>query len=215
MRRFRVAFSVLVVLVLATSCDGQSPPVALELGPECRALCEAALDRTRHGVRYDPAYVRLEYPGGDVAADRGVCTDVVIRSYRAALGQDLQVLVHEDMTADFGAYPKNWGLSRPDRNIDHRRVPNLQAFWRRAGAALPVSRDSGDYLPGDLVTWSVGGLPHVGLVVDRVAPRSGRWMIVHNIGAGPRLEDCLFDWPVTGHFRWLPAATAPVDTHGE
>jgi uncharacterized protein YijF (DUF1287 family) len=132
----------------------------------------------------------------------GVCTDVVIRAYRA-VGRDLQVLVHEDMTAGFDAYPRHWGLARPDRNIDHRRVANLQAYWRRQGGALPVTADPADYRPGDLVTWTVGGnLPHVGIVTDRLVPGTDRPLVVHDIGAGPRLEDFLFEAPVTGHYRF-------------
>jgi uncharacterized protein YijF (DUF1287 family) len=166
-------------------------------------------------LHYDPAYVRLSYPGGDVPADRGVCTDVVIRAYRA-LGIDLQQRVHEDMRAHFGAYPKAWGLARPDRNIDHRRVPNLAVFFTRHGARLPVSRDASDYRAGDLVTWMLpGNLPHIGLVSDRRAvvatgsPREARPLILHNVGAGAQVEDVLFAWPVTGHFRYLPEESSP------
>ncbi|MEO3429181.1 DUF1287 domain-containing protein [Pelagibius sp. CAU 1746] len=173
-------------------------------------LNAAALARTRAKVVYDPAYVRLAYPGGDVPADRGVCSDVVIRSYRA-LGIDLQQLVHEDMRTAFDAYPRHWGLSRPDSNIDHRRVPNLETFLRRQGAALPASGDPADYRPGDLAAWNLRGssgfLPHIGIVTDRRGI-TGRPKVVHNIGAGPRLEDVLFDWPMTGHYRWLPLELA-------
>jgi uncharacterized protein YijF (DUF1287 family) len=169
-------------------------------------LNAAALERTRHRVIYDPAYVRLAYPGGDVPAGRGVCADVVIRCYRA-LGIDLQQRVHEDMRADFAAYPKLWGLQRPDPNIDHRRVPNLETFLRRQDAALPASRDPADFRPGDLAAWNLKGpsgfLPHIGIVTDRPG-RAGAPQVVHNIGAGPRLEDVLFAWPMTGHYRWHP-----------
>lgn len=152
---------------------------------------------------YDPAYVAIDYPMGDVPADRGVCSDVVIRAFRTQ-GLDLQRLVHEDMTANFSAYPKRWGLSRPDRNIDHRRVPNLEVYFTRKGWRLPASRDSADYLPGDLVTWNLKGdagyLPHIGVVTGRIGS-SGRPLIAHNIGAGPKVEDVLFDWKITGRFR--------------
>lgn len=165
-------------------------------------LVAAALERTDHAVRYDGSYRSIPYPGGDVPDDVGVCTDLVIRSYRA-VGLDLQRLVHEDMRAAFEAYPTLWGLTRPDPNIDHRRVPNLQAFLRRQGAELPISRDPADYLPGDLVTWMLDGrLPHIGLVVDRRSADGLRPMIVHNIGRGPRLEDVLLAYPVTGHYRY-------------
>ncbi|GAA5132317.1 DUF1287 domain-containing protein [Prosthecobacter algae] len=166
-------------------------------------LCHAALDRTASTVRYDGAYVRIPYPGGDVPADTGVCTDEVIRSYRS-LGFDLQKLVHEDMKRHFSAYPKNWGLAKPDPHIDHRRVPNLQTFFKRQGAALPITQKAADYLPGDLITCTVEGkLPHIALVVP--APDGGDtpW-IVHNIGSGPQLEDRLFEFPLTGHYRWHP-----------
>ena len=163
----------------------------------------AAIDRTSHRVVYDPAYVRLSYPMGDVAPDRGVCADVVVRALRA-LGLDLQQLVHEDMRANFSAYPAHWGLTRPDSNIDHRRVPNLETFLTRKGARRTPSDDSAEYLPGDIVAWNLRGdegwLPHIGVVTDRIGP-SGRPMVVHNIGAGPKLEDVLFDWPMTGHYR--------------
>lgn len=171
-----------------------------------RDLAAAAIERTRHTVRYDGAYVALAYPNGDVPANTGVCTDVVIRAYRG-IGTDLQRLVHEDMRKAFSAYPSKriWGLSRPDRNIDHRRVPNLQAFFTRHGTSLQVTRDPAAYRPGDLVTWMLpGNLPHIGIVTDRTAPASGRPLIAHNIGAGPRLEDMLFDYTITGHYRYTP-----------
>lgn len=151
-------------------------------------------------VVYDPAYVRLDYPLGDVPADRGVCTDVVIRAYRT-LGLDLQQAVHEDMRAEFGAYPALWGLSRPDRNIDHRRVPNLETWLRRQGAELEASDRSEDYQPGDLVSWRLpGNLPHIGIVSERRGAE-GRPLVIHNIGAGTQEEDVLFAWPMTARFR--------------
>ena len=166
-------------------------------------LAHAALDRTAQTVRYEPAYVKLTYPGGDVPADTGVCTDEIIRAYRA-LGQDLQKLVHEDMKANFSAYPKNWGLSKTDTNIDHRRVPNLQTFFKRRGASLPVTDKPTDYLPGDLITCTVPPhLPHIALVVPAPDGSERPW-IVHNIGHGPKLEDRLFEFPITGHYRWHP-----------
>ncbi len=172
-----------------------------------QSLVKAAIDRTKHSVRYDGSYMSIDYPGGDVPADMGVCTDVVIRSYRA-LDIDLQVLVHEDMKAHFDAYPSKriWGLNRTDRNIDHRRVPNLQAFFERHGESLAISQSANDYLPGDLVTWMLpGNLPHIGIVTDRLDEDSGQPLIVHNIGAGPKLEDILFDYSITGHYRYQPS----------
>lgn len=150
---------------------------------------------------YDPAYVTLGYPGGDVPADRGVCTDVVIRAFRA-LGLDLQQLVHEDMAAHFSAYPKLWGLKRTDRNIDHRRVPNLATFFTRRGKKVPAAKDPAEYRPGDLVTCLVPPrLPHIMIVSDRHAA-SGRPLVLHNIGRGTQEEDRLLDFNRTGHFRW-------------
>ena len=169
-------------------------------------LVDAAIDRTSHNVRYDGAYHSIGYPGGDVPSTIGVCTDVVIRTYRA-LGYDLQKLVHEDMQPNFAEYPSKriWGLSSTDRNIDHRRVPNLQVFFARKGKVLPITQNAKDYAPGDLVTWVLpGNLPHIGVVSDRVAPGSGNPMIVHNIGAGPQLQDMLFRYPIAGHYKYDP-----------
>ncbi len=167
-------------------------------------LSASALERTEHSVRYDPAYVRIPYPGGDVPADTGVCTDVVIRSYRT-LGIDLQQQLHEDMRDHFAKYPQLWGLTTPDSNIDHRRVPNLRRFFRRHGTELPLSDDPADYQPGDLVTWRLpGNLAHIGIVVDRRSTDGKRPLIVHNIGAGPKLEDRLFEFPITGHYSYSP-----------
>ncbi len=166
------------------------------------ALVAAARERTSHRVIYDGSYRRIAYPGGDVPDSLGVCCDVVIRAYRA-VGIDLQRAVHEDMAAHFSAYPDRWGLSGPDANIDHRRVPNLQTFFTRHGVSLSATDDPADYRPGDLVTWLLpGGLPHIGIVVDGRSADGRRPLIVHNIGRGPRLEDVLFRFPITGHYRY-------------
>ena len=156
-------------------------------------------------LSYDPAYRRLSYPGGDVPMATGVCTDVVIRAYRA-LGVDLQQRVHEDMRANWSSYPKLWGLKSTDRNIDHRRVPNLAVYFTRHGQRLRVSQDDASlYQPGDIVTWRLpSGVPHIGLVSAQ--RQGGRPLIVHNIGAGTQLEDMLFDYVITGHYRYAPAA---------
>lgn len=168
-------------------------------------VVEAARAQTKESVVYDGRYIRLAYPGGDVPAGIGVCTDVVIRAFRKA-GIDLQVVVHEDMKKDFAAYPKNWGRRAPDTNIDHRRVPNLMTFFRREGAALPLTKKPEDYAPGDLVTWDLGGgVTHIGVVV---AGPDAKPLIVHNIGRGPQLEDVLFSWKITGHYRWEPRRRA-------
>lgn len=168
------------------------------------ALVSAAQDRTKQRVTYNGAYMRLDYPGGDVPASIGVCTDVIIRSYRAAFGFDFQKVVHEDMRANFDAYPANWGLTRPDKNIDHRRVPNLEAYLTRQGASLGKSDKVSDFKPGDLVTWRIDGrLPHIGIVTDRKAT-DGTPLIVHNIGMGPVEDNILFAYPMTAHFRFIP-----------
>jgi len=197
-----------VDLSIATAAGGAAPDLSTlataDLGGRTFAiqLARAAEDRIRHSVVYDPAYVSIEYPMGDVAADRGVCIDVIIRTYRA-LGVDLQVAIHEDMAANFSAYPALWGLSRTDRNIDHRRVPNLETFLAREGAELPVTDAPDDYQPGDIVTYRLpGNLPHAVVVSTRTSAWSGDPMIVHNIGRGPRLEDRIFEWPIHRHFRW-------------
>jgi uncharacterized protein YijF (DUF1287 family) len=168
----------------------------------------AAIERTHHAVRYDPAYVRIAYPGGDVPAETGVCTDEVIRAYRA-VGVDLQKDVHEDMVANFNAYPTKWHRISPDANIDHRRVPNLMVFFSRKGEVLPITDRAHDYSPGDLVTWDLGrGQTHIGIVVDKKGLFSRRYMIVHNIGAGPKMEDVLFAWKITGHYRYFGLESA-------
>ena len=199
---------------LTAACAGlflhQGRPVRAEQPIEAWAkrLIEAATAQVGVTVIYDPSYSRIDFPNGDVPRERGVCTDVVIRAYRDAFGIDLQRLVNDDMRAAFPAYPKTWGLSRPDRNIDHRRVPNLERFLERKGAAVPVSDVPDDYLPGDLVTQRLpGGLPHIGIVSDARSSFGGtRPLLVHNIGAGARIEDVLFGFRIVGHFRFPPAA---------
>jgi uncharacterized protein YijF (DUF1287 family) len=177
-----------------------------------KKLIAAAIERTTHVVRYDGSYRKITYPGGDVPDNTGVCTDVIVRSYRA-LGIDLQKEVHEDMRRHFSLYPKKWGLKKPDTNIDHRRVPNLQIFFTRHGQKLPVSDDAEAYRPGNLVTWMLpGNLPHIGIVTDRRSKDGLRPLIVHNIGVGPVLEDMLFVYEITGHYRY-PAETARRTHH--
>jgi len=198
-----VAVLVLGATPLAPVEAQPASPVSASPQEFSRQLVAAAIERTHYSVRYDPAYVRIPYPGGDVPADTGVCTDEVIRSYRA-LGVDLQKEVHEDMIRNFSAYPRKWQWlsGHPDANIDHRRVPNLMVFFQRQGETLPITTVADDYRPGDLVTWDLGGgVPHIGIVVDRKGA-GGRSMIVHNIGQGPRMEDVLFHWKVTGHYRY-------------
>lgn len=167
-------------------------------------LAQQAEARIQHQVSYDGRYYNIDYPNGDVPADKGVCTDVVIRTYRA-LGHDLQKSVHDDMATDFTAYPSKrmWGLTTPDTNIDHRRVPNLQVFFRRNGVELPVTQNPNDYHAGDLVTWMLpGNLPHIGIVSSR--RNHSNPLIVHNIDSGPKIEDMLFKYKITGHYRYKP-----------
>ncbi|KXO12963.1 putative periplasmic protein [Moritella sp. JT01] len=169
-------------------------------------LVAAALERTEHSVRYDGSYYRIAYPNGDVPSNIGVCTDLLIRSYRK-LGVDLQSLVHEDMRTNFSKYPSKriWGLSRPDSNIDHRRVPNLQVFFTRHGEVLPIKQDGELYQAGDIVTWMLpGNLPHIGIILNQWSDDSARPLVVHNIGGGPVLEDMLFNYKITGHYRYEP-----------
>jgi uncharacterized protein len=160
-----------------------------------------AEQRSRMPETYDPAYVRIPYPMGDVPDDRGVCADTIVRAFRHA-GVDLQQAVHEDMAANFSAYPKTWGLKRPDSNIDHRRVPNLETFFRRRGGALPVSARAADYRPGDIVSWRLTGtgLPHIGVVTRQ--SEAGEPKLAHNIGAGTQIEKVLFNWKIAGWFRF-------------
>jgi len=191
------------------TCVASAASVALGDRDFQAELIEAAKDRTKVHVVYTPDYVALDYPGGDVPEGTGVCTDVVIRAYRK-LGVDLQVLVHEDMKKAFSKYPTHWGAAKPDRNIDHRRVPNLQTFFKRQGASLPVSREASRYEPGDLVTWNLnpkGWLPHIGVVIDAKSQDGKRRLIVHNMGGGTVAEDILFRFPITGHYRFIPGVT--------
>ncbi len=165
-----------------------------------KQLSDAALKLTIQKVNYDPSYFTIPYPNGDIPSDRGVCTDVVIRAYRS-LSIDLQKEVYEDIKINFKKYPNKWGLSKPDKNIDHRRVPNLMTFFSRNGQVKAISGNTDDYKPGDIVCWNLGGnITHIGIVVDKKSADGKRYQIVHNIGAGQVLEDCLFDFKIIGHY---------------
>ncbi|MEI6312653.1 MAG: DUF1287 domain-containing protein [Bacteroidota bacterium] len=165
-------------------------------------LADSTLTLTKQKVKYDPSYFKIPYPNGDVPADRGVCTDVVIRAYRK-MGIDLQKEVHEDMKANFAKYPKTWGMKSTDANIDHRRVPNLMTFFSRKGLVKTISSKATDYVPGDIVCWNLGGaVTHIGLVVNKKSADGKRYMMVHNIGAGQVLEDCLFSYKIIGHYQY-------------
>ncbi|CAM3392729.1 DUF1287 domain-containing protein [Flavobacterium longum] len=186
-------------LLLAVLCFVGS--IALEKSFDQR-LSDAAISLTADEVVYDPAYFKIPYPNGDVPKGHGVCTDVVIRAYRK-LGIDLQKEVHEDMAKHFSKYPKIWGLKKTDTNIDHRRVPNLQAFFKRFGTSYVVTDNATHYKTGDLVTWMINGkLPHIGIVTHKKSADGKRNLIVHNVGSGQVLEDCLFTYPITGHYRY-------------
>lgn len=167
-----------------------------------KKLCNSAFQLTSQKVKYDPSYFTIPYPNGDVPKDKGVCTDVIIRAYRA-LSIDLQKEVHEDMKANFKLYPKTWGLKHPDKNIDHRRVPNLMVFFTRFGTIKTISDKASDYIPGDIVCWNLGGaITHIGIVSDKKSTDGKRYQIIHNIGAGQVLEDCLFSYKIIGHYTY-------------
>lgn len=188
----RYIFSLLILLSISSRAQSDFPA----------QLSKAAIELTKQNVFYDATYFRIPYPNGDVPSDRGVCTDVVIRAYRK-LGIDLQQKVHEDMKANFSLYPKIWGLKKPDTNIDHRRVPNLMTFFSRHGIKLKNTQNPSDYQPGDLVTWDIGGnTPHIGIVINQRSTDNTRPLIVHNIGGGQQIEDCLFKYQITGHYRY-------------
>jgi uncharacterized protein YijF (DUF1287 family) len=203
----------ITLLIALVSISFQAPPQGRSATQDSRdkileGIIAAAIERTHHSVRYDPAYVKIPYPGGDVPAETGVCTDEIIRVYRA-VGIDLQKEVHEDIVQNREDYEAQLHkrVLHPDTNIDHRRVPILMVFFSRKGESLPITNRAIDYAPGDLVTWDLGGgVPHIGIIVDRRDAQSRRFMIVHNIGAGPKMEDVLFNWKITGHYRYFGPA---------
>ncbi|MDF3014234.1 MAG: hypothetical protein K0Q78_2438 [Cellvibrio sp.] len=190
-----------LLFLLAQYCIAD---IATHQTDKAHTLVKAAIEQTRDAVTYNGTYFKIAYPMGDIPARYGVCTDVIIRAYRN-LGIDLQQLVHEDMRGNFSLYPakKNWGQTKTDTNIDHRRVPNLQTFFARHGKKLTISNKAQDYQAGDLVTWMLpGNLPHIGVVTDKLSSDGLRPLIVHNIGSGPQLEDMLFDYVISGHYRY-------------
>jgi len=210
----RATFLAIVSLALigcASSLTERSPspgrddePRVQVRSPDIQKLLDSAREQIKETRGYSQGYVTLAYPGGDVPMSTGACTDVVIRAFRNA-GIDLQKEVHEDMLSNFSAYPAKWGRNAPDANIDHRRVPNLQTFFTRRGKSVPISLSPDNYLPGDIVTWDLDGkgMTHIGLVSDVRSARPERYMIIHNIGGGTNLEDRLFTWKITGHFRYF------------
>lgn len=185
------------------------PPTAIveplpdSASPQLKQMLQGAIAQAGVTVSYDPAYVKLTYPGGDVPEDTGVCSDVVVRAFRKA-GVDLQKEIHDDMKAARSDYPTRWGANDPDPNIDHRRVLNLMAYFRRQGKSLPISYEATDYRPGDVVAWELsGGFDHIGIVTNMRLDSKERYLIVHNISAGTRVEDVLFDWKIKGHYRFF------------
>ena len=212
MRIYSLVFFCLAACGPVTAQETETPqaevlqPRRAAVSNAAKPLVAAARKRLDSRVVYDGRYVALDYPNGDVPAGIGVCTDVVIRSLRRAYTLDLQQRVHEDMAANFSAYPTNWGLTRTDKNIDHRRVPNLEVYFTRAGYELPITSRAADYKPGDIVSWRLdgnsgsGGLPHIGIVSDSLGV-TGTPLIIHNIGGGVEESDMLFDHRITGHFR--------------
>ena len=182
----------------------EKPKLAAIESEAIKKLLESAVEQTTLTKNYDPAYVVISYPMGDVPMEKGVCTDVVIRAFRKA-GVDLQKQVHEDMQGNFAAYPKKWSLKKPDTNIDHRRVPNLQTFFTRKGKSLPITGKSENFQPGDVVAWDLDGkgLTHIGIVSNFYNETTRRYSIIHNIGGGTQTEDKIFDWKIIGHYRYF------------
>ena len=210
--------TLLAVFLLSLSCRHQAfesrprtpPPEQTETrplpansSPKLALLIAGTTEQIGKTTGYDPSYQSIDYPNGDVPIETGVCSDVIVRAFRKA-GIDLQKDIHEDMKETFSAYPTRWGLSKPDANIDHRRVPNLATYFTREGKSLTTSGSSDNFLPGDIVTWNLGmGTDHVGMVVNIWYKPSKRYLVVHNIGGGVRMEDVLFSWKITGHYRYF------------
>jgi uncharacterized protein YijF (DUF1287 family) len=210
-------FGLFLVFAFSTSCQQQfqpeqsatqKPVSALKpfpatVSPKLRQLVESAIEQTKITTGYDPSYVRINYPGGDVPIETGVCADVVVRGFRKA-GIDLQKEIHDDMGRAWPDYPKKWGANGRDPNIDHRRVLNLMTYFERQGKGLPITTSREDYLPGDIVAWDLGnGIDHIGIMVNSWSENRNAYLVVHNIGAGARVEDVLFSWKITGHYRYF------------
>ena len=214
-----LALTILLALLTVSACQqrqmhtlNQGPavpprpklkPLAGNASPQLKQMLDGAVAQAGVTTEYDPAYVALEYPGGDVPEKTGVCSDVVVRAFRKA-GIDLQKEVHEDMQAARSSYSTKWGSNAPDKNIDHRRVLNLMRYFERQGKSLPISDAADDYQPGDIVAWELSsGVDHIGIVTNMMSDSDGRLLIVHNIGAGTRIEDVLLDWTIKGHYRYF------------
>ncbi|EJL66669.1 hypothetical protein PMI10_00247 [Flavobacterium sp. CF136] len=202
--------SILLIVILFCSCSQKEKNKTLSFTVKRTTntfeekLSEAAISIIDPSIDYDPAYFSIKYPNGDIPENKGVCTDVIIRCYRK-LNIDLQKEVHEDMAANFSEYPnlKKWGMTKTDTNIDHRRVPNLEVFFERKGIKLPVSEDAKDYKTGEIVTWMINEkLPHIGIITNKKSEDGKRNLIVHNVGGGQVLEDCLFEYKIVGHYSY-------------
>ena len=209
---------ILMCVVAASGCQGQTQvvhhvpavprtptvkPLPDNASPQLKQMLDGAIAQAGVTTGYDPSYVALDYPGGDVPEKTGVCSDVVVRAFRKA-GIDLQKEIHEDMKASRSDYSTRWGAIGPDRNIDHRRVLNLMTYFKRQGKSLPISNSATDYQPGDVVAWELtNGIDHIGIVTNQLSESEDRYLIVHNIGAGTRIEDVLFAWTITGHYRFF------------
>jgi len=182
----------------------ETVPLSAKSPPQLKLAIDSAIDQVGKTTSYDPSYQKIEYPNGDVPIETGVCSDVIVRAFRKG-GIDLQKDLHEDMKDNFSAYPTRWGLKGPDANIDHRRVPNLRTYFARKGKSLATDGSAETFLPGDIVTWDLqlGGTEHIGMVVNVWYKPTQRYLIVHNIGAGTRMEDILFAWKITGHYRYF------------
>lgn len=207
-----------LILVISANCQRRSEPLVSEISTlpaaiqkpfaantslQLKQLVESAIDQTRSTTGYDPSYVGIDYPGGDVPLETGVCSDVVVRAFRKA-GIDLQKEIHDDMGRAWSVYPKKWGATRPDPNIDHRRVLNLMTYFERQGKTLPITTNRDNYLPGDIVTWDLSsGIEHIGILVNTWSDVGRGYLMVHNIGAGARSEDVLLNWKITGHYRYF------------
>jgi uncharacterized protein len=189
---------------LLTPVTEEKPTLAAIASPKVRQLLESAEEQVALTKSYTQEYFSIPYPNGDVPIETGACTDVVIRAFRRA-GVDLQKEIHEDMRANFRSYPQKWGLTKPDTNIDHRRVPNLQTYFTRKGRSLPPGDRGTDFKPGDVVSWDLDerGTTHIGIVSNHWNSAENRYLIIHNIGFGTRIEDRLFEWKITGHFRYF------------
>ncbi len=212
-------FVVFLILTVASSCQRQYvsrraivvaiPPTSIakplppNAAPQLIQFVDAAVEQSKVTTGYDPAYVKIDYPNGDVPSDTGVCSDVVVRAFRK-VGIDLQKEVHEDMQRAWSGYPRKWGARGTDTNIDHRRVLNLTTWFDRQGKSLSVSNDRADYLPGDVVAWELSdGIEHIGIVTNLSSEPDKHYFVVHNIGAGARIEDVLLAWKIIGHYRYF------------